>query len=374
MGYFAVLQPSDADDDATFNVSRCHINVWVLRSFIPGRRLVYFDLGLEVTATGTKPVKAVEVLLPFKVEEGYKGDQFKRCMDLYDVLSHDETAELIFGEPVTVSGPPQDRTLTLKSGDELHPRHIDPAKVAAAPDEPPRSSCYLVPLASVLTVGSTAYIRFRFRVFANRPLLTPQSPFGGVILDFRIADVRESRTRSREVDLRNRIVPIDKVNFFAMLPAQYRLLTASSTPRNMRILETRAWGTYLKRVAYMHPSNAQLVYYWRNEYGTPVSSDNPFRVFASYDRHLNKARIAFWAGLALLLVAALVRSGWIPGVSADSIRSGLGYLLGFLGLLTAAGVIAAVRWVFNFGMNRFARLRLAIRWAERLLLGLRLGP
>jgi acyl-CoA reductase-like NAD-dependent aldehyde dehydrogenase len=42
-------------------------------------------------------------------------------MDLYDGLSHDETAELIFGEPVTVSGPPQDRRLTLRSGDELHP-------------------------------------------------------------------------------------------------------------------------------------------------------------------------------------------------------------------------------------------------------------
>jgi hypothetical protein len=97
-------------------------------------------------------------------------------------------------------------------------------------------------------------------------------------------------------------------------------------------------------------------------------------VFASYDRHLNKARIAFWAGLALLLAAALVRSAWIPGISADSIRSSLGHLLGFFGLLTAAGAIAAGRWVFNFGMNRFAKPRLAIRWAERLLLGLRLGP
>lgn len=374
MGYFAVLKPADADENVEFSVTRCHINVWVLRSFMPGRRLLYFDLGLEISARGTRPVPAVEVLLPFKVEEGYGGDKFKRCMDLYDTLFQEETAELIFGEPVTFAGQANSRTLTLDSGDELHPRHIDTARVTAASDQPPRSSCYQIPLEAPLAAGSTAYLRFRFRVFANRPLLTPKSPFGGVILDFRIADVRESRNRSKEASIRQRIVPIDKVNFFAMLPDQYQLLTASSATRNMRILETRAWGAYLNRVAYMHPSNAQLVYYWRSDNNSAVTSDNPFRVFASYDRHLNKAKIAFWCTVALLLTAGLVRSGWIPGITTDTIKSSLGHLLTFLGLLSAAGIIAAARWLFKFAMDRFAKLRLRARWVERLLLGLRLGP
>ncbi|OMB93221.1 hypothetical protein [Mycobacterium colombiense] len=374
MGYFAVLKPADADDGAEFSITRCHINLWALRSFIPGRRLLYFDLGLEISATGTKPIHAVEVLLPFKVEEGYNGDKFKRCMDLYDALLHDETAELIFGEPVTVSGPPQDRKLALESGAELHPRHIDTAKVVAASDEPPRSSCYLVPLNSTLACDAKAYVRFRFRVFANRPMLTAKSPFGGLFLDFRIADVRESRSRSRESSIRRRIVPIDKVNFFAMLPDQYQLLTASSEPRNMRILETRAWGTYLNRVAYMHPSNAQLVYYWRSDSDSKVSSDNPFRVFASFDRHLNKAKIVFWCTVAALFTAGLVRSDWLPGITTDSIKWALGHLASFLGLLSLGGIIAACRWGFKFAMNRFAKLRLTARWVERLLLGLRLGP
>jgi hypothetical protein len=374
VGYFAVLKPADADEAAGFSITRCHINLWVLRSFIPGRRLLYFDLGLQISATGTQPVKAVELLLPFKVEDGFNGDQFRRCMDLYDTLFHPETAELVFGEPVTISGTAPNQILALASGAEFHPRHIDTAKVAATPDEPPRSSCYLVPLASPLAGGSTAYVRFRFRVFANRPLLTPRSVFGGVILDFRIADVRESRNRTKEASLRPRMVPINAVNFFAMLPDQYQLLTASSQPRNMRILETRAWSEYLKRVAYMHPSNTQLVYYWRSEADVEVSSDNPFRVFATYDRHLNKAKIAFWSVVGLLLVAAVVRSGWIPGITEDAIRSAVRPLLTFFGLLTMAGVITAARVLFGFAMNRFAKVRLAARWVERLLLGRRLGP
>ncbi|SKK41147.1 Uncharacterised protein [Mycobacteroides abscessus subsp. bolletii] len=369
MGYFAVLKPADAGESEAFDIKRCHINMWVLPSFIPGRRLLYFDLGLEVLSLGEKPVKAVEVLLPFTVEEGFKGDQFRCCEDLYDALLHDETAELIFGEPVAVSGPPQDRTLTLDSGDVLHPRHIDADRVTAAPDQPPRSSCYSVPLAVAVLPGRSAYVRFRFRVFANRPLLTGKSPFGGVILDFRIADVRESRTRSSEVDIRQRIMPIDKVNFFAMLPVQYQLLTASPTPRNMRVLETHAWGKYLEGVAYRDTSKPQLVYYWRSEADCQVSSDNPFRVFANYDRHLNKTLVVFWLILALLLIAAVVRSDWIPGISADTARSGLAHLVSVFGLLTAAGVIAAGRWLFNTAMNRFAKPRLLFRRAERWVLG-----
>lgn len=374
MGYFAVLKPDGSNEADEFSIVRCHINLWVLRSFIPGRRLLYFDLGLQISATGSQPVKAIELLLPFRVENGYKGDQFQRCMDLYNTLFDPETAELIFGEPVTISGTSPSQKLTLASGVEFHPRRIDTAQVEAIAVEPRRSSRYQVPLEAPLAAGATAYIRLRFRVFANRPLLTPRSAFGGLILDFRIADVRESRDRAKEASLRPRIVPIAAVNFFAMLPDQYQMLTASTQPRNMRILETRAWSAYLRRIAYMHPSNTQLVYYWRSAANTEVSSDNPFRVFATYQRHLNKAKTAFWAVVVLLLVAALVRSGWIPGITAENVRSALGPLMTFFGLLTMAGIIAIGRVIVGFAMNRFAKLRLAVRWVERLLLGRRLGP
>ena len=377
MGYFAVLRPDDAAAELDFEVTRCHINLWVLPSFIPGRRLMYFDLGMEVTATGAAPVDAVEVLLPFTVETGYRMDQFRGCADLYDRLFDDETAELIFGEPVNLSGPATERTLTVEAGQYTYrPRRIDTANVEAANDQPPRSSCYRVPLQSSVAPGTSAYIRLRFRVFGNRPVLSAKSPFGGVILDFRIADVRESRTRSREVGIRKRIVPIASVNFFAMLPSQYQMITASPYQRYMRVLETRAWSKYLGGVAYRHPSNAQLVYYWRSEKrddGTylPVTADNPFRVFANYDRHLNKAKTLFWALMALLIIMMVARSHWIPALSWTNAKWVLSHAGSFLGLLTLTGIIAFGKGAYNLVMNRVAKPRLWFRWIERILLGLR---
>ncbi|MBY6313518.1 MULTISPECIES: hypothetical protein [Nocardiaceae] len=364
------MDPSNAN----FAITQCHINIWVLRSFLPGRRLLYFDLGLEISANGSQSVDAVDLLLPFKVEDGYRGDHFQGCMDLHDTLLHPETAELIFGEPVNISGTNPDHTLRLTSGAEFQLRHVDTANVTAInqSDQLHRSSHYRVPLASPVLPGSKVYVRFRLRVFANRPLLTPRSPFGGVILDFRIADVRESRNRAREVTLRSQIVPIEKVNFFAMLPDQYQLLTASPETRNMRILETRAWSNYLQRVAYMHPANVQLVYYWRSE--PNISPDNPFRVFATYDRHLNKAKIMFWSIIALLLAAALARSGWISVVTAEHVRSIGKFAVSFFGLATVAGIIAGIRWLIGVAMNRLEKPRMRVRWLERLLLGRRPGP
>jgi hypothetical protein len=378
VGYFAVLKPVDATAGADFDVTRCHINVWVLPSFIPGRRLMYFDLGIELTAIGADPVNAVEVLLPFLVEPGYKMDQFRGCADLYDKLFDDETAELIFGEPVEVSGAAEERTLTVQAGEYIYrPRRIDTAHVEAAKDQPPRSSCYRVPLQNSVAPNASAYVRLRFRVFGNRSLLSAKSPFGGVILDFRIADVRESRTRRQEVGIRKRIVPIMSVNFFAMLPSQYQMITASPSQRYMRVLETRAWSKYLAGVAYRHPSNAQVVYYWRSEKRNdggpvPITPDNPFRVFANYDRHLNKARTLFWFLMALLAVMIVARSGWMPAISAANAKSLRTHAFGFSGLATAAGIITFGKLLHNAVINHFAKPRLAFRWIERLLLGLRI--
>lgn len=372
MGYFAVLKPDDADS-APFAVERCHINLWVLPSLLPGRRLMYFDLGLNITA-GDKPVTSIEVLLPFFVEEGFRSDAFRACQDLYDTLTQEDTLELIFGEPVTTTASGQERTLQLASGPKFHPRHIDAAKVTVEVEQASRSSRCTVPLAAAIPARSSAYVRFRFRVFANRPLLTAKSPFGGVILDFRIADVRESRTRSSEIAIRPRIVPIDVVNFFAMLPAEYQLLSVSPPSQYMRILETRAWGRYLTGTAYRHPSKPMLVYYWRSAKPVscePVSSDNPFRVFANYDRHLNKAAITFWSILALLLIGGIVRAGVVPGINTDTALSLLKSGATALGLFSVAGAIGLVTWLYKQVMSRGAGLRKWSRAVERRMLMLR---
>lgn len=106
MGYFAVLRPQPAGDDSAEipEIRRCHINLWSLSSLIPGRRLFYFDVGLELVATAG-PIDQVELLLPFRVEEGpWKGraGNDKTAQDLYDVISTGPAAELVFGGPVRI--------------------------------------------------------------------------------------------------------------------------------------------------------------------------------------------------------------------------------------------------------------------------------
>lgn len=95
-----------------------------------------------------------------------------------------------------------------------------------------------------------------------------------------------------------------------------------------------------------------------------------FRVFASYDRHLNKAKITFWCAVALLLTAGVVRFGWIPGITTDTLRIFLGHLVSAFGLL-GVGILGITMWGVKVIVSRFEKLRIKARWIERLLLGMR---
>ena len=96
MGYFGIL--SDADDNRP-DIFRTHLNLWSLPGLFPGRRLFYFDVGVEKCA-GEKPVERIQMLLPFRVEEGKWPDGSRVVQDLYEHATHDDTSELIFGGPV----------------------------------------------------------------------------------------------------------------------------------------------------------------------------------------------------------------------------------------------------------------------------------
>ena len=65
MGYFALLGESE---DSVPKVVRAHINLWSLPSLIPGRRLFYFDVGVELEA-GETALTNLQMLLPFRVEK-----------------------------------------------------------------------------------------------------------------------------------------------------------------------------------------------------------------------------------------------------------------------------------------------------------------
>jgi hypothetical protein len=152
MGYFGVLHTGDT---LRCEILLCHINLWCLPSLFPSRRLLYFDLGLQIRAGNTEPVKAVEVLLPFRVEHGSWPDGEQVAHDLYDYMSSEDVAELVFGGPVSQSQTERDQRI-LRIGaqqEELWLVRINSEEVKPVPGYAQRSdsSLYLVS-----TIGGTS--------------------------------------------------------------------------------------------------------------------------------------------------------------------------------------------------------------------------
>jgi hypothetical protein len=85
-----------------------------------------------VGADGSEEVQGVDVLLPFRVEEGKKRDLFSGCQDLYSEVSDDRTAELIFGGTVVHLGGTAETGRRLDIGDD----EITVARISAKETKP----------------------------------------------------------------------------------------------------------------------------------------------------------------------------------------------------------------------------------------------
>jgi hypothetical protein len=266
-------------------IRRCHINLWSLSSLIPGRRLFYFDVGLELVA-GVEPIYELELLLPFRVEEGsWKGraGNDKTAQDLYDMISTGPAAELVFGGPVRIEQ--DDDGTSLRIGDYsnlLHLARVNSAGIhrVETGDQREDSSHYTVPLLTPIPSGQARYVRMRWRVFGSGPLWSWKRSRGGAMFDFRVYDVRESRFADSEKPLRARMIPIDEINIFLIAPAKYQVATTSPQSKYLRMLETGAWRQYLRGTAYLWLRGAMVVYYWRHkpESSTAEQAANPLRI------------------------------------------------------------------------------------------------
>lgn len=373
MGYFAILKSSESSSD--FSLPRCHVNVWLLPSALPGRHLLYFDVGFEVQASQA-PVDGVEILLPFRLEEGYKRDHFQNCQDLFNEVIHDRSSELIFGGTVKSLGgsSTSGHKLDIGGGEELTAARIDTgssgpvssAEFSASSD----SSLFRIKFVSQVPHGESRYFRIRFRVFGSRPLWKSKGYLSGAYLDFRISDVRESKHVDHEVALRDRIIPIGRVYFFLMAPEYYQLANCSPQIRYVRVLERHAWRDYLRAASHRRGSVGYLVYYWRSS-ATAIDSDNPFRTFSDFNRTATHSRwmSLLWFAVAIFIAIGAVRfsSDFFSDLTWDKIKDMKG-VLGFLGFLTVTGILSAFRGIRKTVANRALGPRRAFRRAERVAL------
>jgi hypothetical protein len=359
--------------------------LWSMPSLAPGRRLLYLDVGLEVQA-GQAEVNSLQLLLPFRVEEGAWPDTSVVLQDLYPAITDQTTAELVFGGPVDIRQ--QSGEHIVKIGDyseEMKLVRVVPTAAKVVEDYAARPDSTLVDLFLNETVdpGKSVYFRVRFRVFGSAPMWRWTRATGGAQVDFRISDVRESRFVDTERHLRSRILEIDQANVFLMAHPRLELRARSPEIKYLRSLEPHVWRNYLKGASYRFGGGALLVYYWQHarringpddaRSSNPINADNPFRVFLDFHRPAGRSGwyTLLQASLGFLLALLVLNLG-----SRADVRD---WKVSDLDLLTVLKIVAGSTLVatvgfFNklrtWGSGRFKGPRIWLRKWERAILAI----
>jgi hypothetical protein len=347
MGFFAVLQE---DTEQSFAIKKCDINLWSLAALF-GRRTFFFDVGLLVEATGSKPLQNFQVGVPF-------GTDSKALTDLTDRMLNPKVSELIFGERVNIV--PRDN---IDFG--LGPVRLGRVSVHECSRDDRisglRFSLWNLRLASPLLASQQAYLRIRFQVNTlGRTWVWKRSGLAKneALVDFRIADLREAWMVLDRDALWDRIVAIEALAVFVIAPAWLELRAASPDLRYMRLLEGRVWEDYLGRVTDLRRSGKLIIHYWkRDQPNDPVDSDRPFRGFLHLSRAFgfipawNHVRAAVIFLLVILAAAKLDTRSWLAS-GTHLIDGGKGKVLNGLGLrvVIPAFVVllaTALGWLFK---------------------------
>jgi hypothetical protein len=269
-----------------FMVPELHVNLLLLPGLF-GRQVILIDLGIHLQVDAGGPLTTFEIALP-------AGTDPEGLTDIAKSLETTETAQLIFGERVSVEG----GSLRFEDGTSVPLCNI--SKTGTKRDAQKSTvgfSHWRIELAH--PVASRGYLRLRFRVLSRGRMLLKRG-FGmfasRILIDFRISDLRESWTVPDGPIYRDALVPIQKLYFFVVLPARFHDPSMSPRPRYMRILEGTLWEPYLQRAVYLLRQGKMTVYSWRAE---SITITAPFRVFLDVTRD-TRLRVYY------LLLAAVV--------------------------------------------------------------------
>ncbi|MEU5047919.1 hypothetical protein [Streptomyces griseorubiginosus] len=336
-------------------------------------------MGLDIEAIGSRPVKSVQLLLPFRVEEARWRTGARYALDLWEVAGQSDTAELIFGGPVQQVLSADERYVeTSRLAEPLQFIRIRESEVAPVEKFKQRDDCslYNVPLGKSIPPGQRRYIRLRWQIFGTRPIWEWKRGGGGARVDLRISDIRESRFASEERSLRPRIAEIERVNFFLVLPPVLHVIAHSPAFNYLRRLEHEAWIPYLWGTAHLAWKRVLVVYSWRHSSDAevkPISIENPFRIFLDFGRAVPESCLYRIMKAALfVIVVLLAQDHWSLVASAfDAVTQvNLVPLLAVLGAGTLLGGLALFERVRSWTQNRFLRPRVWLRRMERSILAL----
>jgi len=339
MPFFAVLIRPDASDRQLFEVEQCHINLWALRGLWPGRRRFYLDVGVRIKAGDGEAIKGFSLVLPFGVEAH---------LDLTPLLKDErKVTELIFDSDIGLPTDPSDvnnKVITVNE-DRMRLQAVkDVDDVDAKPEVSIRDFAYVTPLPP----GETGYARVRFPINNLGSTWQWQRTSGqrsGAILDFRVLDQRSTATLKNGTEIRARTKTINTVAVFAMVPSWLHGRAINPAAKYMRVLESREWTPYLKRVPEFG-DKPMVVFSWK---GNAVSLAKPLRIYADFTMRRKSTPILLSLALVALAIVAVgviyelpVRAN-VTGVLED----GWSWLQSWFELLLGAGVITVLLFLFK---------------------------
>lgn len=329
MGFFAI---SSRGSPSRFSIEACHLTFWVLPNhwynliLLKGFRYS-FDVGIRIKAESE--LRRIRVAFPFDSEASTLSDLSNFVLDA-------EFAPLIFAQPVSVNG-----AMLSYDGSAIGQGNVSDRVVpisiensTAEQESDPRFSVWTIELREPLKTGESGYIRFRQQIKKPGVLWTSKG-WGyakrGIIVDLRVADVRESNILGLGRAEAPHIVPIQRLFLFLGAPSYFVPKHVSPPLHYSRLLEAQIWQKYLKAPFsapyFGHPTRISI-HQWRSPGAatttpTPVDLNKPYRAYMDVTREFGPSLLLLYlAGTAVfpLLVKGWewlwshIISGWIGGL------------------------------------------------------------
>lgn len=347
MSFFSVAH---IDNVPNFEILICHLNLWSLRGLC--RRAFFFDVGLQLKVTKDHTLKSFYLTLPFVTRD-------KVVSDLSSEFTTKKNAEIIFGGNVTTNNNEVTyANITYKTVPIL-PNSCKIEKDYSEKD----SSCWKIELENDAKSEEEIYIRFRLEVLNLDKIWIIKSQRNGFIIDFRVCDLRESppprdgRPNSNFNKLKSKIIPINNLYVYFILPIDYSLKATNPDLRYMRLLEGKVWEDYLQRRTNRFGLEKLPIYSWgyHSQAGAtpqagatsqagvtlqpgvipqagvthpPISTSVPFRIYADFLQD-NKVNILNRLVLFVFAVLAVIIGNQIPE-SIPLVSSKISELIAFI--------------------------------------------
>lgn len=346
MGTFAVLSQDGLE------VAGAHINLWCLPGGLGVSRFL-LDVGLHIRSVAAADINSFGLLLPCGTEG--------TLQDLSPEMLDRATARLIFGHDVRVV----QEQISVKQNQPFDVLRTSTSSEKDNDRSDRDYSYWSIELVKPLQQGQQGYMRMRFEVTGlgrvwnwKRHLLGRR----GALIDFRIADFREMSVIPKWAELDDQVVTVSEVYLFVVLPAKFHLQVASPDLHYVRLLEGKAWESYVHRKVALFTEPKLAIYEWRDYEG--VNTSNPMRVVLDTTREppVGAGRsILVGAILTTLLVGLL----WRLPLRFEWIHEAYGWLVG-LGAATI--FVGLLRAVIDSNTGRYLDwLRKAFRWVETAL-------